>query len=82
MHFGSRMKTLLIRDEGEPPAEVREIVRGGSTEVTEVRRADARRVLDFDRVVEWTGREVLLEDRKLKWPEDADEMRLLFETGG
>jgi hypothetical protein len=76
------MKTLLIRDDAEPPAELRDIVRGGSTEVTEVNKAEAARVRDADRIVEWTGRDVLFEDRKLRWPDDADELRMLFETGG
>ena len=75
------MKTLLIRGSHEPPEELREIVRGGSTEVAEVATAeDAPR--DVDRVVKWDGRDVTLEDRRLRWPDDKDELRMLFETGG
>jgi len=76
------MKTLLIRGSLEPPHEVREIVERGSTEVAEVARAgdDIRR--DADRVVEWNGREVIFDNRRLRWPEDEDELRMLFDTGG
>ena len=76
------MKTLLIRGTHEPPGELREIVEGGSTELTEVARADEAAARDADRVVEWNGRELVLEDRRLRWPEDEDELRLLFQTGG
>jgi hypothetical protein len=76
------MKTLLIRGSHPPPPEVREIVEGGSTEVAEVARADDASAHDADRVVEWNGRELLFEDRRLRWPEDEDELRLLFQTGG
>src|SRR5918993_891362 len=73
-----RMRTLLIRGSHEPPDGLRRIVEGGSTEVAEVaRREDARG--HVDRIVEWNGREVLLEDRRLRWPEDEDELRMLFE---
>jgi hypothetical protein len=76
------MRTLLIRGSHEPPEELRRIVRGGSTEVAEVARHEDVRGIDADRVVEWNGREVLLEDRRLRWPEDEDELKMLFETGG
>ena len=76
------MKTVLIRGTHEPPGELRDIVRGGSTEVAEVARADEARLREADRVVEWNGRELVIEDRRLKWPEDEDELRLLFQTGG
>jgi hypothetical protein len=80
------MKTLLIRGSHVPPDGLRRIVEGGSTEVAEVARRDTALEEapggDFDRVVEWNGRELLLEDRRLRWPEDEDELRMLFETGG
>ena len=76
------MKTLLIRGTHEPPGELREIVKGGSTELAEVARADEAAMRDVDRIVEWNGRELVMEDRRLRWPEDEDELRLLFQTGG
>jgi hypothetical protein len=76
------MKTLLIRGTHEPPGELRDIVVRGSTEVAEVARADDAPARDVDRVVEWTGRELVVDDRRLRWPEDEDELRLLFQTGG
>ena len=82
MHVRHRMKTLLIRSGGPPPRALRDIVSGGSTELTEVTSADAGRRVAADRVVEWNGRELLFEDRRLRWPEDEDELRMLFETGG
>ena len=82
MHVCHRMKTLLIRGSHRPPEGLRQIVEGGSTEVAEVARADVAKVRDADRIVEWNGRELVFEDRRLRWPEDEDELRMLFETGG
>jgi hypothetical protein len=76
------MKTLLIRGAHEPPHALRDIIEGGSTEVAEVARADQTASRDADRIVEWNGRELVFEDRRLRWPEDEDELRLLFQTGG
>ena len=76
------MKTLLVRGSHEPPEGLRRIVNGGSTEVAEVARREDARGGDIDRVVEWNGRELRLDDRCLRWPEDEDELRMLFETGG
>jgi hypothetical protein len=76
------MKTVLIRAGAPPPPELREIVEGGSTEVAEVGRREDARAQDADRLVEWNGRELLVEDRRLRWPEDEDELRMLFQTGG
>lgn len=76
------MKTLLIRGSYEPPQEVREIVERGSTEVAEVAGAGDEIRRDADRVVEWNGHEVLFENRRLRWPDDEDELRMLFDTGG
>jgi hypothetical protein len=76
------MRTLLIRGTHEPPADLRELVEGGSTEVIEVAQADDAVRRDADRIVEWDGRELLFENRRLRWPEDEDELRMLFQTGG
>lgn len=75
------MKTLLIRGTHEPPGELRQIVESGSTEVAEVARAEEA-PRDADRIVEWNGRELVMDDRRLRWPEDEDELRLLFQTTG
>ena len=76
------MKTLLVRGSHAVPGELRQIIEGGSTELTEVARADDARGRDIDRVVEWNGREIALDERRLQWPEDEDELRMLFQTGG
>ena len=76
------MRTLLIRGTLEPPTDLREIVEGGSTEVVEVAQADDVARRDADRIVEWNGRELVFENRRLRWPEDEDELRMLFQTGG
>jgi hypothetical protein len=76
------VKTLLIRDTEEPPRELREIVRAGSTEMDEMRRADVPPVVAADRVVVWDGRHVIVDDRRMRWPEDEDELRVLFQTAG
>jgi hypothetical protein len=81
MHFHHRMKTLLVRGETEPPAALRDLVRAGSTEVKEV-RSDAGARPYADRVVVWTGSTVVVDDRRLRWPDDLDELRLLFQTSG
>jgi len=76
------MRTVLIRGGDEPPPELRHIVATGSTEVLEVAGDDGRATQDADRVVIWDGRDVIVEDRRLRWPEDEDELRMLFQTGG
>ena len=76
------MRTVLIRGGDEPPAELRHIVETGSTEVLEVSGDDRRATQDADRVVIWNGHDVIVEDRRLRWPEDEDELRMLFQTGG
>jgi len=77
------MRTVLIRGGDEPPPELRHIVATGSTEVLEVPDDDdGRATQDADRVVTWNGRDVIVEDRRLRWPEDEDELRMLFQTGG
>jgi hypothetical protein len=76
------MKTVLIRGTAAPPRELREIVEGGSTELAEVMGRDEIRARDADRVVEWNGRALRVGDRWLQWPEDEDELKMLFQTGG
>ena len=76
------MRTVLIRGSDEPPPELRHIVEAGSTEVLEVARDDGRTTQGADRVVIWNGQDVIVEDRRLRWPEDEDELRMLFQTGG
>ena len=76
------MRTLLIHDADEPPREVRDIVRGGSTQVDEVTHADASARRKADRVVVWKDNAVIVDDRQLRWPDDRDELVMLFETGG
>ena len=78
----SIMRTLLIRGSHQPPADLRALVEDGSTEVVEVAAADETACRNADRVVEWNGRELLFENRRLRWPEDVDELRMLFQTGG
>ncbi len=76
------MKTLLIRDGVEPPRELSDLVRAGSTEMAEMDRRDMPPVIAADRLVVWDGRHVTVGDRTMCWPEDEDELRLLFQTGG
>jgi hypothetical protein len=76
------MKTLLIHGSDGPPPRLRRIVEDGSTEVAEAARREAASGDAVDRVVEWTGRELVVDDRRLRWPEDEDEIRMLFQTGG
>ena len=76
------MKTLLIRGNDEPPRELREIVAAGSTEVSERPRADEAERRDADRVIVWSRGEIVIDDRRLRWPEDRDEVRMLLQTGG
>jgi hypothetical protein len=54
------MKTLLIRGESDPPPELREIVRAGSTAVDEVSTAElstfvSRQGFGVDRIVVWAA---------------------------
>jgi hypothetical protein len=76
------VKTLLIRDTEEPPRELRDIVRAGSTEMAEIRRGDVPPTIAADRVVVWDGRYVTVDDRRMCWPDDEDELKVLFQTGG
>jgi hypothetical protein len=76
------MKTLLIRGADEPPSELRAIVRAGSTEMVETRKADDPRGRNADRVVVWNSNAVTVDDRRLQWPDDRDEIRMLLDTGG
>jgi hypothetical protein len=83
------MKTLLIRSEGVPPAEVRDIVRAGSTELREMDELNAAAAAQADRVVIWRQGEVEVRGgadiqgtaaSRLKWPQDEDKLRLFFQT--
>jgi hypothetical protein len=76
------MKTLLIRGNDEPPSELRDIIEAGSTEVDERTEMSPAARHAADRVVVWNGKQLVLDDRRLRWPEDRDELRLLFQTGG
>jgi hypothetical protein len=54
------MKTLLIRGESDPPAELRDIVRAGSTAVDEVSTRElstfvSRQGFGVDRIVVWAA---------------------------
>lgn len=83
------MKTLLIREGGEPPAEVREIVQAGSTEVCEANKLEVEAAAQVDRVVIWREGEVEVcgpgdvggaAADHLKWPQDEDKLRMYFQT--
>lgn len=84
------MKTLLIRGETEIPPLVREIVRAGSTEVREIGAEEVRdRIGEADRIVVWQHGAIELRDgrpgaptTRLRWPQDEDTLRLLFQSGG
>ena len=76
------MKTILVRGDSEPPRELREIVHNGSTEVDEVRGGAEPWQQGADRVVIWNGTNVIVDDRRLRWPEDVDELRVLLNTAG
>jgi hypothetical protein len=81
--FSIAMKTLLVRGDDEPPPELRAIVHNGSTEVDEIRGGyEAWQRQTADRVVIWNGRDVIVDGRGLRWPDDLDELKLLLETGG
>jgi hypothetical protein len=82
MHIAHRMKTLLIRGNDEPPDELRAIIEAGSTELEERTEMSPAARDGADRVVVWNGRQLMLDDRRLRWPEDRDELRLLFQTAG
>jgi hypothetical protein len=83
------MKTLLIRSAGEPPSEVRDIVRAGSTELQEMDELRPEAAVQADRVVIWRDGEVEVRggadvqgtaSSLLKWPQDEDKLRLYFQT--
>ena len=83
------MKTLLIRGDGEPPSEVRDIVRAGSTELREMDELKAEAAAEADRVVIWRSGEVEVRGGAdvqgtagscLKWPDEEDKLRLYFQT--
>jgi hypothetical protein len=76
------MRTLLIRNtpEADPPPELYDIIRNGSTVILVTEAPDEGFRLCVDRVVVWNDPELTVDDRTLWWPADADEVRLLFES--
>jgi hypothetical protein len=83
------MKTLLIRTDGEPPREVRDIVQSGSTELREMDELTVDATAQADRVVIWRSGEVEVRGGAdvngtacncLKWPDEEDKLRLYFQT--
>jgi hypothetical protein len=83
------MKTLLIRSDGDPPSQVREIVRAGSTELREMDELKPEAAAEADRVVIWRDGEVEVRGGAdvdgtagscLKWPQEEDKLRLFFQT--
>jgi hypothetical protein len=83
------MRTLLIRENGIPPTELREIVRGGSTELHEADELRTDAAAAADRVVIWRGGEVEVRGGgdargdaadRMRWPDDADKLRMFFQT--
>ena len=78
----SFMHTVLVVEGHSPvPAELREVIDAGSTSVQQV-EADARRIPAADRLLVWRGDELRLGERRMRWPEDAEEIRMLLQTGG
>jgi hypothetical protein len=76
------MHTVLILDSDAPlPAELREVIQAGSTSLQQIGR-DAPRIPMADRVLVWRGHALQLGDRGMRWPEDADEIRMVLQTGG
>jgi hypothetical protein len=85
------MKTLLIRSEGDPPPQVKDIVRAGSTEVREMDELQPEAAAEADRVVIWRKGEVEVRGGAdvdgtagscLKWPQEEDKLRMFFQTTG
>jgi hypothetical protein len=83
------MKTLLIRSEGDPPPQVKDIVRAGSTEVREMDELKPEAAAEADRVVIWRKGEVEVRGGAdvhgtagscLKWPQEEDKLRMFFQT--
>ena len=75
------MRILLVEAAGRPPETLREIVKSGSTELQETATLP-RHVEDADRVVIWNGDHVMVDSTRLRWPDDEDELRLLFQSAG
>ena len=76
------MRTLLIQNDPDdaPPQDLYDIIRNGGTIVLVTEAPDEGFRACVDRVVEWNDPELKVDDRTLCWPEDADEVRLLFES--
>ena len=77
------MRTLLVsRTEAPVPAALREIIDAGSTIVEEVRSPDDATNTASDRVLSWEPGLLRIGARRLRWPDDEDEIRLLLQSGG
>ena len=74
------MKTLLVRGGHLLPPELYALVQTGSTEMEEIDAGKPVRAQGADRVVFWDGRHVTVDDRRLRWPEDEDELKIYFQT--
>jgi hypothetical protein len=61
---------------------LRQIIEAGRTAVEEVRSPDDATNTATDRVLAWEPGLLRIGDRKLRWPDDEDEIRLLLQTGG
>ena len=77
------MRTLLLsRTDAPVPPALREIIDAGSTIVEEVRSPDDATNTAADRVLSSEPGLLRIGDRRLRWPDDEDEIRLLLQTGG
>jgi hypothetical protein len=77
------MRTLLLsRTEAPIPVALRHIIEAGSTVVEEVRSPDDATNTAADRVLSWEPGLLHIGDRRLRWPDDEDEIRLLLQSGG
>ena len=76
------MRTLLVTtDDVLLPMELRRIIDAGSTAVEETRSPD-RAARAHDRILTWGQGALQVGDRRLHWPDDEEEIRLLLQTGG
>jgi hypothetical protein len=78
------MRTLVIQSSPDavPPKDLSDIIANGSTVVLVTEAPDEGFRAYVDRVVEWRDPELTIDNRTLIWPDDADEVRELFKSGG
>ncbi len=77
------MRTMLvIQNETAVPAELRQIIDAGSTSVEQVPPGAVLRADATDRVLMWEPGLLRIGERRLRWPDDEDEIRLLLQTAG